>query len=81
MRVGENLTQQGLRGLDLTPDLGVRDEEHLLRSELGQSRERGLRPQALHGPGVGSERLADAAVVRDILSLRVSPIELKYFQV
>ena len=79
VRVGEDLAQQGLRGLYLAPHLGVRDEEHLLRSELSQAWQGGLRPEALHGPGVGPERLPDAAIVRDIFSLRVSSIQLKYF--
>ena len=79
VRVGEDLTQERLRCLDLTPDLGVRDEQHLLVGELSEAGQGGLRAEALNGPGVGPERLVDAAVVRNILTLRVSAIQLKYF--
>ena len=77
--VGENLAQERLRGLNLAPDLGVGDEEHLLVGELSEAGQGGLRAETLNGPGVGPERLVDAAVVRNILTLRVSAIQLKYF--
>ena len=79
VRVGEDLAEERLRCLYLAPDLGVRDEQHLLVGELGQAGQGGLRAQTLHGPGVGPERLVDAAIVRNILTLRVSAIQLKYF--
>ena len=77
--VGEDLAQKRLRGLNLAPDLGVGDEEHLLVGELSEAGQGRLRAETLNGPGVGPERLVDAAVVRNILTLRVSAIQLKYF--
>ena len=56
--------------------LGVRDEEHLLRGELLQAGQGGLGPLALHAPHVGAERLTDAAVVGDVLSLRHLAVEV-----
>ena len=61
----------------LTPDLGIGDEQHLLRAELGQTRQGRLRAETLNGPGVGTESLVDSSIVCNILALRVSAIQLK----
>ena len=60
--VGEDLAQERLRGLNLAPDLGVGDEEHLLVGELSQAGQGGLGAETLHRSGVGSECLVDAAI-------------------
>ena len=43
-----HLRQQGLRGLYLTPDLGVRHKQQLLRAELLEAGQPRLNPLGLH---------------------------------
>ena len=77
MRIRQNLTEERLRCLYLAPDLGVGDEQKLLRRELRQSGQARLHPVALHGPEVGAVGLTYAAIVSDVLTLGVFTVQLK----
>ena len=77
MRIRQNLAEERLRCLYLAPDLGVGDEQELLRRELRQSGQARLHPVALHGPEVGAVGLTYAAIVSDVLTLGVFTVQLK----
>ena len=66
-----------LWSLNLTPDLSIGDEEHLLIGELCETRQRWFLAQALHRAHVGTERLVDSSIVGNVLSLCVLAIQLQ----
>lgn len=75
--VTQHLSKETLGCLDLTPDLGIGDKQHLLRSEFNEARKAGLSSFTLNRSQISSECFANATIISDILSLGIFSIQLE----
>ena len=71
-----DLLKEGLWRGNLTPDLGIGDEEHLLGGVLLQAGQARLGALGVDRPLVGVERLVDASVVCDVFPLGLLTVQL-----